>query len=187
MTDIITKYKKHKKITNIFIISASLILALSINFIIFDWNNLGNSLKTSIIDSKESEKSDIYMIANSKESEKSDIYMISNSGSITLKTNKNLNLVKNITLSIIYNKDNISLWESIVNKNMKISSLSWEAWISTIIIDFEKATNISAWDDIFTMKLSKKANTSEQINLINANFTDETWETYLFTSSWITF
>jgi len=173
MTDIITKYKKHKKMNSTFIVLTSLVLALSINFIVFNWNNLSKSLKTSVIDSENNKKSDLYII--------------SNSGSLSIKTNKVINQVKNITLSMIYNPENIVLSDISTKNNIKISNLSWEAWISTILIDFEKATNLSKQENIFTISLSKKTNKSEQINLINANFTDEAWETYLFSTSGITF
>jgi hypothetical protein len=45
----------------------------------------------------------------------------------------------------------------------------------------------SSWEIILKIENIKKENISEQLNLINSNFTDNSWENFLLTTSGITF
>lgn len=172
MQDFLKKYKKHKLITNISIIIISLIMAFWINFLLIDWTIIWQNLKASILN------------ANNLEIN-SDIYFDIKDGNIVLKTNKQINNIKSLSLSIIYNPENV-----IINKlksNNNISEISNEEWIKSVIINFEKITNINPNEEILEFNLNKKINKSENINIINSNFIDKDWINYLLSTSGITF
>jgi len=172
-TDFLKKYKKQKILTNITIVIASLIIALGINFFVIDNSSMGNQFKANVLEVNNNEK-------------KSDLYLENNSWKIILKNSKKLNKVTSISFSIIYNPENVKIknisciWDNIVE--------IWnEKWIKAIIVNFSKNKNIENNSEICKIQTIKNNNNSEQLNLINSNFTDNTWETYLLTTSGITF
>ena len=174
MKDVIGKYSKRKKMSNIGIIVSSLIIALSINFLVLDWNNLTNSLKTNIMESKEIDN-------------KAELYLENNNWILTLNTSKNLNNIKNITLSFIYNPENVEIVELISSLNSSISNFSNVDGITTVIIDFPIPVTFNINEQVLKVNINKIENISEQLNIINANFMDIDNETYLPTTSGITF
>ena len=61
MKDILKRYKKHKKISNIWVLVTSLVLAIGINLLMIDWSNLWNIMKANVLEVKlQNEQSDIY-------------------------------------------------------------------------------------------------------------------------------
>ena len=61
-------------------------------------------------------------------------------------------------------------------------------WFNTIIINFEHPTNIKSAEEILSIVLEKQdINTLESINLINANITDNEWNIFSLSTSWIEF
>jgi hypothetical protein len=60
-------------------------------------------------------------------------------------------------------------------------------WIKAIIVNYKYLKNINKNTHICKIKYKKKENKSEQLNLVNSNFTDKTWEVFLLTTSGITF
>lgn len=173
MNDILKKYKQSKIISNTWIVVTSLIIALWINFFVIDWTQLWSSLKTSILN------------VNSNEN-KSDIYLENIDNRINLKANKEMKNIKNISLSIVYNPENVSI-KNLVNNENQIVNIWNENWINSIILNFETSKNINAWENILQFETEKKIPSSENLNILNANFTDETWEMYMLSTSWITF
>lgn len=174
MKDIIEKYQKHKTYSNLGIIAASLVLALSINFLILEPSNIAQNLKTNVIE------------ANSQEN-KADIYLENKSWDIVLLTGKQINNLSNITLSLAYNPENVSISEIVSWLKSNVQILSNTPWISTILVDFSEALSFESSEEIIKIITTKKESTSQQLNIINANFTDNTWEVYMLTTSWITF
>ena len=174
MKDVIGKYSKRKKISNLGIIVSSLIIALSINFLVLDWNNLTNSLKTNVMESSE--------IGN-----KADLYLENNDWSLTLNTSKNLNNIKNITFSFIYNPENVEIIELVSDLNSSISNFSNVNGITTVIIDFPTPVTFNKNEQVLKVNTKKIENISEQLNIINANFLDIDEQTYLPTTSGVTF
>jgi hypothetical protein len=43
------------------------------------------------------------------------------------------------------------------------------------------------WDEIIFITAKKKIEKSENINMINWDFTDKKWENFLFSTSWVSF
>lgn len=173
MQDFIKKYRKNKLISNIWIIVTSLILAIWINFFLIDWTDYWQNFKANVLN------------ANQKEIN-SDIYLDLENENIVLKTSKAINNVKSMSLSLIYNPENIEI-TSIIWNNSNISELSNEEWIKSIIINFENAINIIPNENIIEIITNKNNQGSENLNIINANFTDIEWKNYLLSTSWITF
>lgn len=172
MQDIINKYKKHKIVNNVNIILASLVIAFWINFMIYD-TNIWESLKTSVLNSEINEA-------------KSDISITKQWEFLFLVTNKQTNNVKNLSLSLTYNPENIEISE-IKSDLWDVVNLSNTPWISSIILSSDKELNLNPWDKIIKISATKKEEKSENLNIINANFKDSNDEIFLLSTSWITF
>jgi len=171
--DFLNEYKKNKTIWNITIVVASLIIALSINFLVLDNSDFWTNLKTSVIEAGQN-------------NQKADLILENQNWNITLKNSKKLNNTKSLSYSIIYNPENVEIKSIECNSN-NLVKIENQEWIKAIIINYDNPININKNTKICTINTSKKELKSEQLNLINSNFTDTTWETYLLTTSWITF
>jgi len=172
--DIFKKYKKYKKISNISIVTISLVVAIWVNFFVLNQTDFSKNLKTSVIESNQKKNL-------------SDLYLENNNWKILLKTSKQLNNIKNLSLSFVYNPENIELENLKAIWNSEVENISNTDWISTIFINFQDKKTIKNWENILEINPIKKEQKSEQINLINSNFTDNSWENFLLTTSWITF
>lgn len=173
MKDIIKKYQNHKLITNVNIVLFSLFLAIWINFFVIDWTNLGQNLKTSIIDSK---VIDI----------KSDLSIEKDDNKLYIVWNKSINNLDNLSLSLIYNPKNVVL--SNFNSDIwDIINITNTPWISSLILVVNDNVSIKRWDKLFEITTNKNDNKTENLNIINANFKDKNEEYYLLSTSWITF
>ncbi len=167
------KYENKKRLSNITIIVLAIIIAFSINFFIIDNSQTWINLKTSVLDTKNIvNKADLYIEKN-------------NSNSIILRNSKNLKNTKSLSFSLIYNPENLNIKKIKCNSNDLIK-IENQAWIKAIIINYNKDINIQANTKICNINIEKKNNNPEEINLINSNFTDKTWETFLLSTSWIT-
>ena len=182
MQDIFKKYKNHKMVLNIWMIISSLFLAFIINFLFIDSTNIWKNLKTSLLNSKNIEiKSDIYLNKTSK-----NIPWLNNSFDIEILAWKNINNPETLSLSLVYNSENIII-ENILSEDIEVIKMWENKWLDSIIINFKNNKNISINQKIIELKIKKLKEKTENINIINANFKDSTWEIYLLTTSWLTF
>lgn len=173
MKDILKKYKENKLFSNLNIVLASLVMAFWINFILIDWTDLGKNLKTSVLNSQIQEnKSDL-----SIESFENELYIVSN---------KNIENIETMSLSITYNPENLDI-SNISSNYWDITNLSNTPWINSIILISKKTINIKSWDKLIKIDINKSEEKSENLNILNANFKDNTWEHFLLSTSWITF
>ena len=173
MKNIIKKYNKNKKISNTKLILTSLVLAFWINFLLIDWTSIWKNIKTSVLNSN-------------IEINTSDISIINKDNSLLIISNKKITNLKNLSFSILYNPDNVSI-ESIKSDLWDIINLSNTKWINSVILSSENWVNIEKWNIITIINAQKKTNISENINIINANFKDIDSEQYFLSTSWITF
>jgi len=66
--------------------------------------------------------------------------------------------------------------------------MSDNKWFKSIIITFKNPENIKNWSELVQILWQKnQIEGIENINLINANFIDSTWETYTLSTSWTDF
>lgn len=173
MQDILKKYKKHRLLSNIWVVALSLIMAVWINFFVIDSTNFGQNLKTSVLNS-------------STNNNLADIYLENLNNEIKLKTSKDINNLKSLSFSISYNPNNLKI-EEFISSNAQILNLSNTPWINSVTITFDNIVDIKWWENITSIKTSKKDNKIENINIVDANFTDWEAEVYLLTTSWISF
>lgn len=173
MKDILKKYKKHKNITNIGIVIASLILAIWFNLFVIDGSDFGTSMRANILEAK-------------SENNRADVYWEYWEDTINIYSSKNMNNVKNISLSLSYNPNNVEI-VSQSSESGQILKLNSENGIHTILLNYSPEKNIIKNNVIFSIQTNKSEEISEQINIFNANFTDTTGETYLLSTSGITF
>jgi hypothetical protein len=174
MKDIFKKYKKHKLLSNIWVVAASLVLAFGINVFLIDGTQVGQNLKANVLQPISQEES-------------ADIFVIKQWSSFVLKSSKNINNPVNLSLSLIYNWENINISE-LTSQFWDIVTLQNEPWINSMIVNMKTWTNVKANEDIIKFLAEKQDETKvENINVINANFKDNTNELYFLSTSWTTF
>lgn len=173
MKDILKKYKKHKKFTNFGIVVTSLVLAVWFNLFVIDGSDFGNSMRASVLETK-------------VENNRADIYWEYSDDTIKIFSSKNMNNVKNVSLSFTYNPNNVEI-VSKDSDSAEIIELSNENGINTIVLNYAQEKNILKNDNILSIQTKKTEKTSEQLNIFNANFTDTTSEKFLLSTSGITF
>lgn len=169
MTDILNKYNKQKRFSNISIVATSLVFAVGINVFLFDDSSLAKNLKTSVIDSE-------------AQTQTSDLYLEQDAVYFSLFSSKNMTNVKNVTFSVVYNPENINIL-----KTNGLQLISRSAGISTYILQFETPKNIIKGEKVALLEINKNKNKAENINIVEANFTDNSNNTYSLSTSGITF
>lgn len=179
MEDIILKYKKRNRNRNIHIVILSLVLAFWLN-LFFSSTEGWKYIKSSILNNN------IWTI------KKSDLYIenIKNSWNLSLniKSSKEMEKIKSISFSLIYNNNNVVIRNKKVNyDDSELLNLSDNNWYNTIILNFKNPTNINAWETLLNLILEKKENREENINLINSNMIDSDNNLFMLSSSWIKF
>lgn len=173
MKDFLQKYQKQNNMSNLAIIVTSLILAIWINIFLIDWTEIWSKLKTSVLDSSQNEI-------------KSDLYIEKIDNKILIKNSKDILEAKNLSFSITYNPNLVEIKEVI--SDLWENMLLWEknTWFETYLISIP-------WNDIWKNSniaeviISKKYDESTQLNMINANFSDNSGEKYNLSTSWLTF
>lgn len=171
MIDIISRYKKRNLIKNTWIVATSLILALWINFLVWD-TSLWKKLQISVINSWENNV--IW-----------DVYLEKNENGMNLIASKDMLKVKSISLSIAYNPNSLKIdtikssidWNLINEENDK--------WLITLVLNAKFPLDIKKGDSLFNINAIKTQEKIENINIINANFTDLNNQVYLLSSSWV--
>lgn len=158
MTDFLKKYQKQKKHSLIWVVLASLVMAIGINIFLIDGTSLWNSLKTSVLNSQWKEIN-------------SDIYLDKQQNNYVLLSSKQMNWVKNITVSLTYNPKVIEITD-IYSPIWEVTTLSNLSWVSTLILTPSEIWNISEKTSIFQFKINKTSKNRDFINMIEANFTD---------------
>lgn len=178
MKDVVSKYKKKSRLNTVFIIWASLALAVVINATFSD-NNFARFMRTSIADSNNlTQKADVYSEVESWV-DKTIIYV---------KNSKNLNQVTNISLSFSFDPEKTDL-KTVFSylKGSEVIKNENTPWFATVFINFKKPINISKDKKILDIIVTKDEDTINDINLSNVNFKDTDWNNYELSSSWISF
>jgi hypothetical protein len=152
----------------------SLFLAIWINIFLIDWTDIWKNLKASVLNTSYNEV-------------KSDIFIKQNLADFSIISNKNNNNLESLSLSIIYDPNNINI-NSYNSIHWEVTQISNTPWISTFIISSDTPNkNIEKLGEILELKIEKKNINIENINIINSFFTDSNKEKYLLSTSWITF
>jgi hypothetical protein len=174
------QFKKQKLFSQVAFVFFALVVGFWINSFVLNWQ-YWNQLKTSILE------------LNKKIENKADIYFkkIDKDFKSILKINvwKEISQVKDLSLSLIYNPEELDIQDIFSKiKWAKLSRIENEKWVITLIINFEEIQNIKVWTNLIELYVSKtKEKTTQNINIINSNFTDWTWINYELTTSWIIF
>lgn len=174
MKDIIKKYKKHNLISNLWIITASLVIAIWVNFFVLD-GQVWDYVKTSVLEA--GEKSNI-----------ANIYLQNTEDNIKVFSSKNMVWVDELSLSIVYNPENLTIGK-IYSTTLpsKITNIANEAGLNTLLIQLDNQIDISSWEELLIIETKKTEEKTENINIINANFKDASGEKYLLSTSGIIF
>lgn len=173
MQDILKKYRKHKYISNVWMVVTSLILAFWINLFLINSTQIGQNLKANVLWVNNTEL-------------KSNLYLTTDGEQIKLIAWQQMNWVVSLSFSLAYNPNNL-IFENINSEISEITNIENEAWFNSIILNFSESKNIAIWDEILNISVKKWIIKTENINIINANFTDNTGERYLLNTSGITY
>lgn len=174
MKDFLQKYREKKILSNMWILFASLVLALWINFFVIDSTNFWNWLKADVLNSN-------------LVKDYSDIYISNNLDKISIKNSKKMENVEKLSIWLIHNPENVDLKFSSTIDWINIKDLSEVEWVNSLIIYFSWNKNIDSWTNLIDIKATKKINKPENINLINASFMDNSWTDFGLTTSGINF
>ena len=173
MKDIFKKYKRHTLISNLWVVAASLVLAFGINVFLIDGTQLGQNLKANVLQPINTEV-------------QADIFLEREWENFIIRNSQNINKAVNLSLSLIYNWDNIDI-SDVSSQYGNIIELQNEPGINSIILNLDSWVDIKQNENIISFSAIKEDETKgEAINLINANFKDNTGELYFLSTSWIT-
>ena len=172
------QFKKQQIFNQISFVFLAFVIGFWINSFVLDWD-FWNNLKTNILESKQNKtvekKSDIYIQKTSWK----------DSNLMKLISWQNIDKVKSISFSFTYNPEDVKIQD--IFPNIDTIRIDNEPWITTFIINHKEAKQIKKYEEIINFYVSKEETKTANLNLINANFTDETWEKYDLTTSWIIF
>ncbi|MCH2189125.1 hypothetical protein MK079_04840 [Candidatus Gracilibacteria bacterium] len=169
MSDTITKYLQHKKITHISVIIMSLFIALSINVFLIDGTDYGKNLQANILGAE-----------NAGQEASADISLSGTDNIGNILAGKSMQDVVSVGLSLSYNPDT-TVVNDFYSSLGDVSLLSNTDGFATVILNLENPSNI----DINTalISFSKESEQAEIMNIIQANFTDNTGTQYNLSSS----
>lgn len=175
MEDVIKKYKSEKRKRNIAILTFSLALAFGLNFMIL-WTDTWKYMQASVLNSDISTEAwDIYIIQQQKWW---DTFL-------NISSSKILDDVKNISFTITYNPEEITL----KNKSLSIDwssilELVNEEGINTLSINLDESRDLRAKSRLLQILVDiDDIDSRENIAIVNANYTDSNWETHSLSSS----
>lgn len=172
--DYIKKYSKERKLWNVAIVVISLVLAFWINFFVLDSTDFWKNLKASILDIN-----NVWDFA--------DLYIEESSfNTLYIKPSKLMQIPTVVSVGLTYNPEALEITE--IWTNIWSASLLWERWVwnDTIIINLNWMHDV--WPDDILLEIAfTKKETTTQLNMINANFTDANWDSYMLSTQGITF
>lgn len=176
MKDIIAKYKKHTFFQTSAIVITSLAIALWVNMYVMD-GEIWKYLKSSVLDINGVEQTaDIY----GKVSPSRDM--------IILGTQKPMNQVTNISLSLIFDDETVEIGaiESMISGS-EIMSLSNESGVKTILVSFSEPLTLTGESDFLKIPVTKSGTATAYLNILNANFKDSSEKDFLLSTSGVLF
>lgn len=174
MKDILKKYKKHIIISNIGIIAASFVVAIGVNFFLIDGTQIGQNLKANVIESIEAKN-------------KADIFVYQEWNTFSIQNSKIMNEVESVSLSIIYNGENLSI-SDIHSSYGSIDKLENEEGVHSLILNLKPQVSLEKNTKIVEFQATKNTNNqTEHINIVNANFKDAPGSIYSLSTSGISF
>ena len=177
------QFKKQQIFKQVSFVFAALVVAFWVNAFVLD-GEFGANLKTNVLEA--------WKQVSWNNEQKADLYLEKTSWTennvMKLKSWKQMDKVKTLSLWIIYNPDIVELQDIFSNITwLELSRIENEKWIATLILTFSEATNIVSWKDIINFYVSKSEQTTQHINIINSNFIDSTDTNYQLSTSWIAF
>jgi len=149
------------------IVGASIISAFSINILLVDGTHYGQHLKANVLWAQQT-------------SDRADIYIEWNNTVWNIVAGNNMNDVTSIGLSLTYNPETTTL-ENIYASEGELITLSDQAGISSLVLNFSSPRNIIAGEKI--LSFSKKSDETTTVNLIQTNFTDTSDTQYQLSAS----
>ncbi|USN58949.1 MAG: hypothetical protein H6767_02435 [Candidatus Peribacteria bacterium] len=173
MKDIVKRYQHLQFLGNIGIIVTSLILAIGINFYVLD-SGFGQNLKTNIL-----EETNIQTPA--------DITVEQGENTLSIKNSQAMKQATNFSIGISYNPENVRFIDISTTTSATITKIENTPGLMTILLSNIGQTDIASSSSLLSLQFEKQVAQSENLNLINANFSDASGASYELSTSGITF
>lgn len=175
MKDLFKKYHRRKVLTNLWILSLSAILAVSINMTFLGGQN-GDMLKASIV---ETWKKNIIQ---------NDFIIEQSENTLSFKNTQVLNDASWLSFSLAYDGNLLDIKDEQSDIAwIQIDSIKNEDGFINYILQFESADTISAGSTLMSLPYEKTQTGTVHLNIINVNFSDKDNNVYSLTSEGIIF
>lgn len=175
MKDFFKRYHKHKVLSNLWILSLSAVLAISINSFVLT-GNTSDALKANILEATTNSTSSVDLIGSYNEN------------ILSFMNSREMQNVTEFSFSLAYNPEALEVLEAQSNiDGVNITELKNEDGFVTYIMNFAEKINIPAEINILEVQTNTIQETTNHINIIGANFTDDAWEKYILSTEWFMF
>lgn len=174
MKDLFQNYHRHKVLSNLWILSLSAILAISINSFVLS-GETWDMLKANILESSIEHDVDLDFLATTNDENK-----------IIFQNTQEMTNVTEMSFSLAYDNESLTIWWDISEiDGATVTKIENQAWFITYILNFTEPQNIEANTAIATLDSQKLSETTTHINIINVNFTDSSGEVFMLSTTGI--
>lgn len=172
MADVLKKYKKQKKISNIWILALSLVMAIGVNIFLIDGTSFGQNMKTSVIEATQVQS-------------QADLYMSGEKWMYSIVNGKKISDIKSLSFTLSYNPAVPP--QEITSRYGELQTLSNSEGMITVLVVFPDETHLDKWSEIIDIEAIKNVKTVWNFSILNANFKDSSNENYTLSTSGIRF
>lgn len=172
MTDVLKKYKKQKRVSNVWILALSLVMAVWVNIFLIDGTSFGQNMKTSVIEATQVEA-------------KADLHISGEKGIYSVINGKEMKNIKNLSFTLGYNPAVPP--QEITSRYGEVQTLENSEWMTTVLVVFPEETSLDLGSEIIDIEAIKNVKTVWIFSILNANFKDTANENYTLSTSWIRF
>lgn len=174
MKDLFKKYHRHKVLTNLWILSISAVLAVSVNMFLL-WGPTWETLKANVLEATE-------------KSVNQDFIAYIDWWSIHFRNNSTMRQVKDFSFSLAYNPEVLELdtTKSVLNGS-EVHTIENEDGFVNYIVTLTVAGDIASNTTLLSIPYTKTVQSTAQLNIINVNFSDSSWNIYSLSTRGIMF
>lgn len=132
-------------------------------------------------------KANILEAASKKQIESLDFIGTYSTWSINFQNNNIMQNVRKISFSLAYNPDEITIWEGKISEDFSLNTFENTKGLITFIINMSQDTVLAANTEVIRIDVEKIDNSAGLINVLNANFTDDSGNIFHLSTEGIIF
>lgn len=170
MKDVFKSYYKHKVLSQVSLVTLSLVLAIGINMFVFSSPKI-EGLKASVLETPNIEASEVDFTAFTRENQ------------LIFQTHSLIQDMKEFSFSLAYDPDVLSLGTYTTSlPASNISELRNESGFVTYIMTFDTPIELQKNSEILSLSYTKLQEKTAYINPVQINFKDSTDEIFLLST-----